>query len=300
MKTLGSVGELLVAATSRLQKHGIDSARLDCLILLEDVTAKDRAWLLAHSEYTLSDSQVQILEQAIVRRTNHEPIAYIRGHSEFYGRKFFVDAHTLVPRPESEAMIDMLKNLLGHTFTTPLIQLRKLGNFKHPLRENEITIIDVGTGSGALAVTAKLELPDATVVATDIDPDCLNLAQQNASAHQTAITFIEANLLENSHLQTINNLPTIFLVNLPYVPDTYHINQAATHEPHLALFGGADGLDVYRNFFAQLKSNRWFACSILTESLPSQHTELARIADEAGYSGISADNLIQLFVSQAD
>ena len=258
------INDWLNAATERLNSAGITSSRLDCLVLLEDITGKDRAQLLAHPEITLQGPSLKTLEAQIYRRQRHEPLTYIRGKSEFYGREFIVNEHTLVPRPESESMISLLK------------EYKLSGN-----------IIDVGTGSGILGITAALELANSTVELIDIDERALATASKNASKYGLQISIYKSDLLENV------KQADVILANLPYVPDDYKLNQAATHEPTLAILGGIDGLDLYRRLFQQLqqKSSQY----VLTESLLFQHKALARIAADCDYSLVKADGLIQLF-----
>lgn len=262
----------LKASTARLKAAGVDSARLDCLILLEDATGKDRSWLLAHLEHELSNTEVQALEQSLNQREHHMPIAYIRGRSEFYGRDFILDEHVLVPRPESEAFFDLLR-------TIPLA--------------GASSMVDVGTGSGALAITAKLEFPEAQVYATDIDEACLGIAHSNANALHADVNFVRADLLEPLDNRSLSPSVDIVIANLPYVPEAYPINAAAAHEPKLALFAGEDGLDLYRQLFTQLDSRdvRWLLCESLTE----QHLALAQLAGRHGYRLRSTSGLIQLF-----
>lgn len=271
-------------ATERLTEAGIATARLDCLVLLEDATGKDRGWLLAHPDFELPAAFATILDAKVYRRVQHIPLAYIRGQSEFYGRKFAVNAHTLVPRPETETMIDLLKTLLpqGPSLTQ---------------EERDTRIIDVGTGSGAIAITVKLELPKTAVIATDIDEKCLETARQNTQKLEADIEFLHGSLLEPLRGSSLMTSNSILLANLPYVPDDFKVNAAATHEPHQAIFGGTDGLDIYRELFDQLKNsspdNRpWF---VLAESLPEQHQALAIIAKPAGYTLQTTDDFIQLF-----
>lgn len=257
-------------ATAKLSQAGIDSARLDCLILLEDATGKDRAWILAHPEFVLPNKIIDGLNNKIVRRIQHIPLAYIRGRSEFYGRTFYVNEHVLEPRPETEAMIEIL-NTLGLT--------------KAP------TIVDIGTGSGALAITAKLELPNADVYAIDIDHHCLQVARSNAQSLKADITTLRADILP---LIGLPSTVDVILANLPYVPDSMPINQAATHEPRLAIFGGIDGLGLYRKMFDGLTAQY-----VLTESLHDQHDSLHKIAAAAGYTQLQRQDLIQLFAKKS-
>jgi release factor glutamine methyltransferase len=267
-----SIHDFITDTTKQLTDAGIGTARLDCLVLLEDAVGKDRSWLLAHPEFVISDTVLRQLEGWVAQRAKHMPLAYVRGKTEFYGREFIVGPDVLEPRPESETMIELLKKLAS---------------------EQDCTIVDVGTGSGALAITAKLELPATEVIGIDIDPNCLKIARQNAAKHATDVTFYQGDLLEP--LYTLAPKPYTLLCNLPYVPDDHQINQAAMNEPRLAIFGGADGLDLYRRLFTDFHGLSRFPVLVFTESLPFQHTELAAIAQAAGYRQAGEDDFIQVF-----
>lgn len=273
-----------------LDTAGIATARLDAIVLLEDITGKDRSWLLAHPEYKLTSEQVSKLTSAVERRIKHEPMAYIRGKSEFYGREFIVSKDTLEPRPETETMVELLKEILNS---------QKL----YPLQDSLVTerqnvnlrIVDIGTGSGCLAITAKLEFPGTEVAATDISPACIKIANQNAKNLSAHINFFIGNLLESLPQSSFSLHNAIILANLPYVPDSHTINQAAMFEPKSAIFGGEDGLDLYRRLFEQIISLNQTSAYLLTESLPFQHNELAAIALSAGYRLRQTADFIQVF-----
>lgn len=272
-----TVGEFLADATDVLTRAGIATARLDTLVLLEDIVGRDRAQLLAHLEMKLTAAQHGTLVQMIARRVEHEPLAYLRHKTEFYGREFYVDYHVLEPRSESETMIDLL--------------LQAAGN--EPRR-----IIDVGTGSGALAITAKLELPDSDVTALDIDDDCLSIAARNAKALHAEISLLKSNLLTAVPKETIQG--AVLLCNLPYVPDNFQINPAAMREPRLAIFGGPDGLDLYRQLFTYIAGTKLKPAVVLAESLPPQHDELKTIAADAGFVLDRGQDFIQCFKTAVD
>lgn len=273
-----NISEWLHSTETRLKLADIGTARLDCLVLLEDITGKDRSYLLAHPETQLMPDQVQTLDQQIKRRCNHEPLAYIRGFTEFYGQKFMVNKHVLEPRPESETMIDLLMKIM---------------NEEGRMKKGELTVIDVGTGSGTLAITAKLKFPEAEIIATDIDKNCLKIARQNAKNHGTKIKFIQGDLLQP--LPILHSSFSILLCNLPYVPDNHTVNDAAMMEPKVAIFGGRDGLDLYIKMFKQLQELKLSPTYIVTESLPFQHKALTRIAQESGYKLDQTDDFIQVF-----
>lgn len=265
--TKNNVSGWLAKSTRRLAKVGIKSARLDCLLLLEQVLNTNRTQLLAAPEQMLSREYILELNGLLERRIDHEPMAYIRGKSEFYGRNFWVDKSVLVPRPETETMIELLLQL--------------------PLKRPR-TLIDVGTGSGALAITAACELGEALVYATDISEYCLEIARRNAAKHKATINFRQTDLVE-----WLDISGSVILANLPYVPLDHPINQAAGFEPPLALYGGDDGLNLYRRLFEQLESPR--PAYILTEALPSQHIELAAIGNQHGFELIQSKDYIQVF-----
>jgi release factor glutamine methyltransferase len=265
------INDWLKSAEHQLDKAGIGSAHLDGLILLEDVTKKDRAWLLAHPEEKLSATQIKRLTSRLKKREKHLPLAYVRGHSEFYGRKFLVNRHTLEPRPESETMIELLLKLPIAT---------------------KVKIADVGTGSGALGITASLELNNPNVDLYDIDAGALAVTRHNLALHELHLHTRKSDLLRR-HIRTYD----VILANLPYVPDHYKINQAAAMEPKIAIFGGRDGLDIYRRFFAQLHRFHWQPNYVLCESLPPQHSELSSIAEKYGFKLHQSQDFIQVFKS---
>jgi release factor glutamine methyltransferase len=274
-----TISDWLQKGTQKLEAAGIGTAHLDVLVLLEDALGKDRSWLLAHPEMTVQGSTLYSLGRKIRRRAQHEPLAYIRGKTEFYGREFMVNKHVLEPRPESETMIDLALKVIGY-------RLKVIAEKRR--------VMDVGTGSGALAITAKLEVPDAEVVATDIDPKCLKISRQNARKLEADVKFLQGDLLEPLYnLKPITY--NLILANLPYVPDAFTINQAAMNEPRHAIFGGPDGLDLYRRLFGQIKALPVKPQYVVTESLPFQHEQLTNIAQSAGYQTERSADFIQVF-----
>lgn len=271
-----NIGQHIKKSSVLLKNSGIETATLDVLILLEDILNVNRAQLLAHPDSELTIKQQKILGLQIKRRKNHEPLAYIRGKTEFYGHEFMVNKHVLQPRPESETMIDMLKKL----------------NLKTP------KIADIGTGSGVLAITAKLEITKAQIIAIDIDKKALDVARQNARKHKVTVKFLQGNLLEPIYKLGPKTGGLVLLCNLPYVPNNFHTNLSVGYEPKHAIFGGSDGLDLYRELFNQLDPSfvsQHTVPYILTESLPVQHKALARIAQKKGYALRQTTDFIQLY-----
>jgi release factor glutamine methyltransferase len=260
-------------AIDKLQLAGIPTARLDAQLLLADELEHDRSWLLAHPETMVTTETKAKLEPLLDERGKHVPLAYIRGKTEFYGREFLIDRRVLEPRPESETMIDILKKLPGVA--------------------DGLEIIDVGTGSGALAITAKLELPKSKVFATDIDPGCLEVAQKNAQKYHVDVQFTQGDLLET--VRIAKGQVAITLANLPYIPEDFHVNPAALQEPRQAIFGGPDGLDPYRRLFEQASKFTERPRYILTEALPPQHKQLQFIAARFGFLQTQEEDFIQVF-----
>lgn len=267
-----TINNWLKNATNQLSKADIATARLDCLVLLEDITHIDRAKLLAEPEKILKANLLKKLNNQIAERILHTPLAYIRGKTEFYGREFLINHSVLEPRPESETMIDMLKQLPT---------------------ANKAVIVDIGSGSGAIAITAKLEIPEALVIATDIDPNCLSMSERNAKKLGAKIEFRLGSLLDP--LVDLSYLELILMCNLPYVPNGFQINPAALQEPRHAIFGGSDGLDIYRRLFNQLRASYKGMVFVLTESMPPQHSELLDIAKGSGFELQKSEDFIQQF-----
>ncbi|HET9098157.1 MAG TPA: HemK/PrmC family methyltransferase [Candidatus Saccharimonadales bacterium] len=282
------IHDWLQLAEKQLRSVNIPSARLDSLLILEHVTVRDRAWLLANPEYEISADESRKLKDLLSRRLQHVPITYLFGRCEFYGRTFLLNDSVLDPRPESETMIDLLKLVTG-----PRTEIDQMTN-KVKLPDQQpgqiLRICDVGTGSGALGITAKLEVPAAVVDLIDIDKAALKVAEMNVD-----FFTIEARLFHSDLLANTDGDYDILLCNLPYVPDSFQINTDALHEPQIAIFGGPDGLDAYRRLFQQISRRQSKPLYILCESMPPQHSRLARIASSAGYRLTLADGFIQLF-----
>src|SRR3990167_4910467 len=187
--------------------------------------------------------------------------------------------------------------LLAHPET--ILQGSTLKKLNKKLAESgelraESYIVDIGTGSGALGITAALELHNHNVDLYDIDASCLAVARHNAHMHELHLHCYKRDLL-NRPVRPYD----VLLANLPYVPDNWRINPAAAREPKLAIFGGPDGLDVYRRLFDQLNSSKGRTLRevryVFTEALPPQHQRLAKIAEEAGYKMLKSQDFIQLF-----
>lgn len=261
-------------ATKILKDAGIASARLDCLVILEQSLDVERSWILAHNDTTLAPQQIVQLSNKIDRRKNRTPLAYITGSKEFYGRTFAVNEDVLIPRPESEAIFEHIKTI------TRL----------HAVN----TILDIGTGSGILAITVKKELPNAHVTGVDISEAALTTARKNARLHEAQVQFKLCDITKE--LPAVpRTRPYIVVANLPYVPESLITSPEITKEPALALFSGANGMDHYKSLWSHIGQSNHKPLAVIAESLKNQHSAMRDIAEHNNYSLVKSTQLIQTF-----
>ena len=243
--------EILTLATARLaanpkvSEHALrDHARRDAELLLLHHLKINRAQLLANPSRELTEAEEASYWQSILRRTASEPIQYITGQQEFYGLNLHVTPAVLIPRPETEHLVEAV--------------LQRLPT------NQPLTIADIGTGSGAIAIALAIHLPQARITALDISPEALAVATANAATHHVAdrIHFLQSDLLSATR-DTFDAIVS----NPPYVPDHEPLHpQVRDHEPPTALFAGPQGLDIYRRLIPQahaaLKPNGLLAIEI--------------------------------------
>lgn len=220
-----TIADFLRAATTTLTNAGILTARLDTQVLLERALQRNKAWLLAHGEEKIEPEKLVNLQAQVQRRSAREPLAYILNRQEFYGRNFTVTSDVLVPRPETETLIEELKTL--------------------PLPD-QARVLDVGTGSGAIAITAELELPHLRTEACDISPPALAVARQNAERMGANVTFFMSDLLTRAE-----HPYDVIIANLPYVAEDWVRSPETDFEPKLALFAADAGLELIKKLLEQ-------------------------------------------------
>lgn len=222
-----SIADFLAISTKTLSKAGIASARLDSELILAHVLRRSREWLLAHDATALTQSQQRQARQSLLQRTQRRPIAYLTGRRDFYGHSFLVNEQVLVPRPESEVILAILDELAQD----------------HHLR----TVLDVGTGSGCLAISVKLTHPDLAVSACDISKSALLVARRNAARLLPSgqqIKFYQSDLLSGLPVSSRFDL---IVANLPYLsPGENGLSPELAYEPAIALYADDDGLSLIK------------------------------------------------------
>ncbi|RMG81290.1 MAG: peptide chain release factor N(5)-glutamine methyltransferase [Chloroflexi bacterium] len=226
-----TIRQALSQAVQQLRKSESETPLLDAQVLLAAVLQVERPYLYTHDDEPLSEEASARFASWVSRRAAGEPIAYILGVAPWYDRQFIVSPAVLIPRPETELLLEQALAFAA--------------------QRAQPVAVDIGTGSGALAVTFAAHVPQAHVFAVDMSEDALTVARQNAARYQTAITFLHGDLL--LPLYDIGDVKIdILMANLPYIATDELPDLAVTrYEPRMALDGGADGLDLVRRLLKQ-------------------------------------------------
>jgi release factor glutamine methyltransferase len=231
-----TVGATLREGVRQLESASVTSAALAAELLLMHVLGRDRTFLYAHPEDPVNPVQAEAFLSLLIKRSAGAPTQYLTGRQEFWGMDFEVTPDVLIPRPETEHLIEVAVARIGES-----------------RRNNPLRIADVGTGSGCIAVALAKEFPSANIFATDISSAALAVAKRNAARHifTNRITFIECNLLEGIPQQPPFD---IIVSNPPYVArkDAASLPvDVREHEPEIALFAGEEGMGIYVPLIAQ-------------------------------------------------
>jgi len=267
-----TIGKVLRFATEDFQKRRHPSPRLDAELLLGDVLSLDRVQLLVQSTRVLEPGELARYRESIRRRRGGEPVAYILGYREFYGRRFLVDQRVLVPRPETELLLEVALRRTVH-------------------RHLSGRALDLCTGSGCVAVTFSLERRTWQVTATDLSPDALAVARKNAEALGAVwgVDFRNGDLFaalpETSRFELIVSNP-------PYIPSDEIPTLMADvrdFEPHVALDGGPDGLAFYRRLAAEAPARLVPGGVLAVEVGAGQAPEVAGLLRAAGMTDVEID-----------
>lgn len=256
-----TLGETLIRLTGLLEEVSIPDARLETEALLAHVLQVSRTQILAHPERPLAPEEERALSEALRRRLDREPLAYITGAKEFFGIDLTVDPSVLIPRPETETLVE-----------TALKVAREFPG------DPELSVVDVGTGSGAIAVALAVHLPTARIFAVDSSVSALAVAEANAEMHEVAdrITFLEGDLLA-----PIGGNMDLIVANLPYVrsDELSSLPPEVQREPMEALDGGEDGLNQMRRLMHQAQHVISGDGVIMLEIDPRQAEPLLRMGE---------------------
>ena len=231
------LSEALQSVTRTLRGSKIADASVEGEVLLGHVLGMSRTGLYTEPERSLSSAETQRLRYLLRRRLDHEPAAYLVGHCDFHGIDFYVDSHTLIPRPETELLVEEALELAGRV----------------SCQGEQITIADIGTGCGAIAISLALSLPQAKIYGTDISRSALKVAEVNCLRHGVngQVELLQGNLLE-----PLSQAVDLIVANLPYVKDREFVDlspEIREYEPTIALAGGRDGLDKIREMLEQMR-----------------------------------------------
>jgi len=266
-------GQAIKNGAATLHEAGIDSAQLDAELLVAHVLGRDRAWILAHDDHELDDPQTDLFHTLVARRANREPLVHLTGTREFYGLDMLITPDVLTPRVETEQMVEWA--------------------IKYAPQNSRL--IDIGTGSGAIAVAIARLRPDLTVTATDISERELSVARQNIGQHKVKIELLQSDLWSN-----VDGQFKTIVTNLPYLRDDAktELMPEVQREPSVALFGGSDGLDLYRRFLHDLPAHLAPGGYLFTECDPWQHEALIAEAAKYGLTPIEQGYFILGFKKQ--
>ncbi|MFO7632887.1 MAG: peptide chain release factor N(5)-glutamine methyltransferase [Caldilinea sp.] len=229
-----TVGQAVNAATQRLEEAHIATARLDAQVILAHVLGVDRSWLFAHYEHVLTPEHADRYTELVVRRMAREPVAYLVNHREFYGIDLYVDHRVLIPRPETEMLVDQV--LTEATFHSA----------------QQLIVADVGAGSGAISIAVAVNAPNTRVYALDVSADALEVTRRNVEAHCLGD---RVTLLQSDLLTVLPERADIVVANLPYVTSRDYKTlepDVRNYEPTHALVAGPHGLDVIARLLPQL------------------------------------------------
>lgn len=266
MKTVQST---LIEAKIHLSEQRLPSPDLDAEVLLSHILSVDRSWLVAHGDEEIDNNKVDTFEGYTKRRAAREPVAYITSHKEFYGRDFMVTPDVLIPRPETEDLVELALKYAADTA---------------PQR-----IIDVGCGSGCVGITLKLERPALDVTLSDISEKALAIAQQNATRLRSDVKLTRSDLLLSPEIQKLRSKCYFDLIvaNLPYVSRAWKVSPELAYEPDQALFAKDNGLELIKRLIEQSLEYLHSNGQLILEADPEQHADIIEYAAKRGFKHIA-------------
>jgi release factor glutamine methyltransferase len=272
---LTTIAQALAWATHDLRATS-ETPRLDAELLLAHVLGWGRARLLAEGRLSLTEAQAVAFRDLVVRRAALEPVAYLIGHKEFYGIDFMIDRRALMPRPETELLVELALGFARRR--TKDERPKETVRVSLVLRPSSFVVADVGTGSGAIAIALALHLPAAQIDAIDISPDALALAQQNVERHGLAG---RVRLLQGDLLDPLDEPVDLIVANLPYTILAEIDEGVRRYEPHQALDGGTDGLALYGRLLNQAPAYLRLGGMVLLEIGATQAAAVTDLAQRA-------------------
>ena len=263
-----TVLEVLQATAAYFKKHNIESPRLNAEHLLAHVLARKRIELYLEFERELTETELGPLRDLVKRRSEGEPLQHLLGTVEFCGHVFLCDKRAMVPRPETEELVEFLKS-----------------EIRNPRSE----IVDVGTGSGVIALALAAEFPETKVLAVDVSDDALALARENAARLNLSdrVRFLNSRLLEN-----VEGVLDVIVANLPYIStqDRHTVSREVLHDPEIALFAGARGDELMRELIDQAPSRLRSGGMLALEIGLGQSEGLLSALAEKNYRDICSKN----------
>lgn len=268
--------EWLKSASYILTNKGSGSPNLDALLLLGFTTRKEPEYIKAYPDTNLTIDELKKINNLLDRRSKLEPMAYILKSKEFYGRSFYVNKNVLIPRPESETIIEYLKLAVNQSGLA---------------RPN---IIDVGTGSGCLGITAKLEIPSSKVTLLDISSKALNVAKKNSELQKAHVTIQRSDLLNYYKNNTAKF--DIIMANLPYLDKSWPMSKETDFEPVSSLFADDNGLALIKKLLTQTKHHLNHQSYLIIEADTRSHPEVIESAKKlANLDLVINDKFVLLF-----
>jgi release factor glutamine methyltransferase len=289
-KNGNSVRGALSEGMAKLREANVPSHTLAAELLLMHVLGRDRTWLYAHAESVIEPARAEAYFALIARRAAGEPTQYLTGKQEFWGLEFEVNRDVLIPRPETEHVVEVALERLPRRTGERDVRAGAGGKLR---------IADVGTGSGSIAVALATELPNAEIVATDISKAALEVARRNAIRHGAAdrIELVKTNLLEqilhDSRSGDEDRVFDLIASNPPYLAHDEKEalpREVREHEPHVALFGGATGTDVYARLIEQAGTLLRLGGVLVMELGYNSAPQVAQLLRNAAWTNVEMTN----------
>ena len=253
-----TIFEILKKSINQLKKYNIENPRINAEQLISHVLGINKTDLYLNSKAVLNREKLDVIERLIIRRTKHEPLQYILGETEFYGCKIKVNPDVLIPRPETELLVEKV------------------------LQEDFGSILEIGTGSGAIAIALAKQMKNVQITATDISEKALRIARQNAEINNVSINFIQSDIFEN-----IKSKYDIIVSNPPYISKKEYDNLAPEikdYEPEISLLAEEDGMYFYKKILQQAKDYLTEKGKIYFEIGYDQAKRVKILAIENGFS----------------